>query len=81
MQLKLKDGRVVQGTARQIVSTMRSVAQFSTARTLGEYIDWVTSNTGAFEGISLDVKGETEDERIASFVEELLRTGLAEPLS
>jgi hypothetical protein len=80
MQLKLKDGRVVQGTARQIVSAMRDVSQFSAAATLDEYVGFVQSNTQGFEGVSLDVKGETEDERCASLVDELVRTGLAERL-
>jgi len=77
MQLKLKDGRVVQGTARQIVSQMRDLAQFSNAATIGDYVEYVRTNTGAFEGVSLDITGETEDEKCESLVAELLRNELA----
>ena len=80
MQLKLKDGRVVQGTARQVVSAMRDIAQFSQAATLGDYVEFVQNNTQTFEGVTLDVKGETEDDRCSSLVDELIRNGLAERL-
>ena len=35
------DGRVLQGTPKQIVQAMQSIAFGQEDRTLGEYIDWV----------------------------------------
>ncbi len=44
--------------------------------TLPEYIDWVVQNAAKFEEVELKVMGETDEEKAASLVAEMIRTGL-----
>ena len=77
MRILLSDGRVFSGTPLQIVRAMQDVAfgaeHFSTA----EYIDWVATNAERAEGVALQIEGETDEERAASLLAEMLRVGLA----
>jgi hypothetical protein len=77
MMIMMKDGRVFQGTASQIVRGMQAIAFGVENLTLSEYTDWVVTNALKFEEIDLHVKGRTDEELAESLVEEMLRTGLA----
>ena len=74
------DGRVLQGTPKQIVEAMRSIAYGQEDRTLSEYIDWAVEQVQRMEGIDLDVKGTTDKEKAISLVEAMISTGLADRL-
>lgn len=77
MQITLQDGRSFQGTASQIVGAMRNIAFHMREAPIGKYIDWVISNTERFEGIRLNVRGTSEEERAASLLDAMLEAGLA----
>ena len=74
------DGRVLQGTPKQIAEAMQSIAFGQDDRTLGEYIDWAAEMASSMMGVELKVSGETDAERAASLVEAMLEAGLAEKL-
>ena len=74
------DGRVLQGTPKQIVEAMRSIAFGQEDRTLGEYIDWAAEMASSMMGVELTVLGETDEEKAASLVEAMLEAGLAEKM-
>ena len=74
------DGRVLQGTPKQIIEAMQSIAFGQEDRTLGEYIDWVVDQVQRMEGIALEVEGETDMEKAASLVNSMLGVGLANRL-
>jgi hypothetical protein len=73
----MMDGRLLEGTAKQIVQQMHSLALPVQHLSLAEYIEWVVANTLKWEGLELQVSGETDDERARSLVDEMLRTELA----
>ncbi|AKQ68194.1 hypothetical protein A176_005106 [Myxococcus hansupus] len=77
MVIVMRDGRVFQGTAVQIVKGMQDIAFGVERLSLPEYIDWVVANAQRVESVALRVQGETGDEKAASLVQEMLRTGLA----
>jgi hypothetical protein len=80
MNIVMRDGRVFQGTALQIVRAMQDIAFGVEHFTVPKYIEWVVTNAGKFEEVELDVKGETDEELAASLVSEMLRTGLTQKL-
>ena len=66
MRIRLmSDGRVLEGTAKQIVEAM-------------QYIDWLTDQVERLEQTALRVEGETDEEKAASLVQAMLGAGLAE---
>ena len=71
------DGRDLQGTPVQIVEMMRSVAFGQYDRPLGEYVDWAAEQALRMVEVDMTIAGETDEEKCASFVSEMLRTGLA----
>ena len=71
------DGRVLQGTPKQIVEAMQSIAFGQEDRTLGEYIDWAVDQLQRMEGVALQVEGETDEEKAASLVAAMLKMDLA----
>jgi hypothetical protein len=73
----MRDGRLFQGTAVQIVRAMQDIAMPAQHLTITEYIDWVVGNTRRFEEVELEIKGESDDERAKCLVDEMLRVGLA----
>ncbi len=77
MKIVMRDGRVFQGTALQIVKAMQDIAFGVEDFTVPKYVEWVVANAQRFEEVELDVKGATDDELAASLVDEMLRTGLA----
>jgi len=77
MNIVMRDGRVFQGTALQIVRAMQDIAFGVEDFTTAKYVEWVVANARKFEEVELDVKGETDEELAASLVDEMLRAGLA----
>ena len=78
MRIKMtNDGRVFEGTPRQIVEAMQYIAFGQENRTLGEYIDWLVDQVERLEETSLKVEGETDEEKAASLVQAMLANGLA----
>ena len=79
MRIKItSDGRVLEGTAKQIVEAMHYVAFGQEQRTLSEYIDWAVDQASRMNEIDLKVEGETDEEKAASLVDAMLEAGLAE---
>lgn len=79
MRIKItSDGRVLEGTAKQIVEAMHYVAFGQEQRTLSEYIDWAVDQASRMNELDLKVEGETDEEKAASLVEAMLGAGLAE---
>ena len=74
------DGRVFQGTAKQIVMQMKSVSFGLEHLTLGEFIDRNIASIARAFGVSLSVVGETDEERAASFLEQMVEGGYARRL-
>jgi hypothetical protein len=79
MRIVMRDGRVFQGTALQIVKAMQDIAFGVEKMTLDQYIDWVVDNARRFEGVELVVGGETAEDRAEALVEAMLATGLGAP--
>lgn len=77
MKIQLQDGRMLEGTALQIVQAMRALAFGASQFSIPQYIQWVINNTEKFEGFHLDVQGKDDDELAAGLVNEMLRAGLA----
>jgi ribosomal protein L5 len=80
MRIELMDGREFEGTPKQIVSQMKSIAFGVEKLTLAEYCDWTADNACKIHGLDVKLVGETDEERAASLVEEMCRTGLARRL-
>ena len=57
--LRLADGRVLEGTAKQIAESMHALAFGQENRTLSEYIDWAVDQARRMNEIELDVTGAT----------------------
>ena len=76
----LRDGRVFQGTPKQIVEAMQYIAFGQENRTLGEYIDWLVDQVQRLESIDLKVDGETDEDKAASLVQAMMGSGLAEKM-
>jgi hypothetical protein len=74
------DGRVLQGTPKQIVEAMRSIAFGQENRTLSKYIDSSVDMARRMTSVELRVEGDTDDERVASFVNAMIMAGLAAKL-
>jgi gamma-glutamylcyclotransferase (GGCT)/AIG2-like uncharacterized protein YtfP len=77
MKIVMRDGRVFQGIALQIVKAMQDIAFGVEQMTLDQYIDWVVQNAQRFEEVELKVAGETTEERAKALVDEMLAKGLA----
>jgi hypothetical protein len=77
MKIVMRDGRVFQGTALQIVKAMQDIAFGVEQMTLDQYIDWVVQNAQRFEEVALVVSGETTEDRAKALVDEMLAKGLA----
>lgn len=80
MRIRLvTSGRVLQGTAVQIVQALRALAGPRGGTSTGDYIDDMVAAL-AHEGVRLEPTGATDTERAASLVSELLRSGQARRL-
>ncbi|MBU1242941.1 hypothetical protein KJ612_07045 [Myxococcota bacterium] len=81
MRIKItSDGRVLQGTAKQIVEAMQYVAFGQQDRTLTEYIDWAAEQASRMNEVDLRITGSTDEERAESLVRAMLEARLAERL-
>jgi hypothetical protein len=79
MRIRIKnEDRVLEGTPTQIVQAMRSLAFGREEEPLGEYIAWVAEQMSRMMEVRLEIRGDTDDAKARSLVEELLRTGFAE---
>lgn len=76
----VEDGRVLQGTPLQMVQMMQQVAFGREEQPVGEYIDWVKSQVARFMGVTLEVSGETPEDKARSLIDELLRAGFVEKI-
>ena len=76
MNIVMRDGRVFRGTAVQIVKAMQDIAFGVEQFALPEYIDWVVQNAAKFEEVELKITGEIDEDKAASLVAEMIRTGL-----
>lgn len=76
----MSDGRVFQGTPKQIVEAMQYVAFGQENRTLGEYIDWLVDQVQRLESTALKVEGDTDEDKAASLVQTILGSGLVEKM-
>jgi hypothetical protein len=77
MKIEMRDGRVFQGTALQIVRAMQDIAFGVQDFTVPKYVEWVVANARKSDAVELNVKGDTEEETAASLVAEMLRTALS----
>lgn len=81
MRIKImNDGRVLEGTALQIVQQMQAIGFGKSDRALADYVDWLAAQVARLTDVAIEVKGETAEEKARSLVDEMLRTGLAEKL-
>ena len=76
----MADGRVLEGTAKQIAEAMHALAFGQENRALFEYIDWAVDQARRMNEIDMQVEGETDDEKARSLVRAMLEAGLAEKL-
>ena len=75
------DGRVFQGTPKQIVMQMKSISPGLAHLSLGEYIERNVASIARAFGVDLTVVGETDDERATSFIEQMIEGGYARRLA
>jgi predicted CopG family antitoxin len=76
----MADGRVLEGTAKQIAEAMHALAFGQENRSLSEYIDWAVDQARRMNEIDMQVEGDTDDENAKSLVRAMLEAGLAERL-
>jgi len=67
MRIKMPDGRLHQGTARQIIESLRAM-DFSPGETLGEYVVTLLHRVMQQTGLLIDVSSERTDETPAGKV-------------
>lgn len=77
MKITMRDGRVFQGTALQIVKAMQDIAFGVEQMTVDQYIDWVVENARRFEEVELEVPAGETDSRAKRLVEEMVAKALA----
>lgn len=76
------DGEVFYGdTAMDVVRAMKGASLFSDHQEIGDYLDMVLRNAKMLAGFELAVRGETSEEKAASFLDALVKNGLAEVLA
>ena len=76
----MADGRVLEGTAKQIAESMHALAFGQENRTLSEYIDWAVDQARRMNEIDLDVTGATDDDKANALVRAMLAAGLAQKM-
>lgn len=77
MKIMMRDGRVFQGTPKQIVQAMQDIAMPAQHLSLSEYMEWVAANALKWEAVELRHDGETDEERAKSLVDSMLEAELA----
>ena len=76
MRIIMADGRVLEGTAVQIVETMRSIAFLPSGTSLSDYIRTTVAQARSFMGVELDVPDGDEEFMAAALVREMVKAGL-----
>jgi hypothetical protein len=76
MKIMMRDGRVFQGTALEIVRAMQDISFSVDGFTLTQYVESVVTGARKFEEVDLDVNGDSDEALAASLVDEMMRTGL-----
>ena len=71
------DGHVFQGTPKQILAQMQSLAFAAQHLSLRDYIDWNVSNIARGFEVKLEITGDTDEEMAASFLDEMIGRGYA----
>jgi hypothetical protein len=74
------DGHVCEGTPKQILMQMKSLAFGAEHQTLREYIEDNVANIARGFGIQSRLTGETDEELAESFVQQMLDGGYARKL-
>jgi len=77
MKITMNDDRLLEGTPLEIVRAMQALAFGAQDLAVPAYIAWVAANALRFEDVALAITGETDAERAASLLDEMVRTGLA----
>ena len=73
------DGEIFTGaTVTDVVLAMKGASLFSDQRDLEDYIDMVLRNAKMLSGVELTVRGDTPEEKAASFLDALIKHGFAE---
>ncbi len=80
MKIELSDGRVLEGTALQIVRAMQSVSFAHRDSSLREYVAWSVANARRLNELELDVAGESDDQLAESLVRAMCAKKLATAL-
>ena len=62
----------------EIVEELRREATFFEGETVREYIDWVCANIKRTREVEITPVGESDDDLCKSFIDELVRVGLAQ---
>jgi len=74
-----EDGEVFTGeTVTNVVHAMKGATLFSDQRDMEDYIDMVLRNAKMLAGVELAVRGDTPEEKVSSFLDALIKHGLAE---
>lgn len=79
MRVRLLDnGRVLEGTAFEIVDEMREGQFGGDDLTVAQYVDQVCARVKKWHGVDLRIDGETGEEKAEKLVDALIEAGLAE---
>ncbi len=73
----VNDGRVLEGTAVQIVQQLQYIAFGKEEATLAEYVDWLAAQVARQDGVDLRVEGTTGREKAVGLVKAMVKAGLA----
>jgi hypothetical protein len=79
VKIQTWDGRVFEGTARQIVEGMRELS-FYPAASLREYLHTVVARMASESGASLDIDGLSDDAACEQVVDRLIKDNQLERL-
>jgi hypothetical protein len=74
------DGHVFEGTPKQILMQMKSLARDARHMTMREYVERNVANVARGSGVAFAPKGETDEELAESFVQLMIDGGFARRL-
>lgn len=73
----VNDGRVLDGTAEQIVQQLQYIAFGKEETSMSEYVDWLAAQVARQEGVELKVEGATGRDKAAALVKAMVEAELA----
>ena len=73
----MPDGRVFRGSPSRVVEQMQALSWGRENLPVCEWLDWSAGMSMTLYGKALDLGGDTDEERAASFVRSMVRAGLA----